>query len=137
MVLRLAYLGVTNTIALLRLLAVSDRDKDVEILALRHQIAVLERQLGKTRPRFSEVAVLRRANPRSRLSWSDRGVLAALARVLPRALWSCRIVTPGTLLRWHRRLAAARWRQPRPPGRPPLPDELVALIVRLARENRR
>jgi hypothetical protein len=80
-----------------------------------------------------EVAVLRRANPRSRLSWSDRGVLAALARVLPRALWSCRIVTPGTLLRWHRRLAAPRWRQPRAP----LPDELVALILRLARENRR
>ena len=107
MVLRLAYLGVTNTIALLRLLAVSDRDKDVEILALRHQIAVLERQLGKTRPRFSEVAVLRRANPRSRLSWGDRAVLAALARVLPRALRSCRIVTPGTLLRgtaaWPRR----------------------------------
>ena len=128
---------MTNTIALLRLLAVSDRDKDVEILALRHQIAVLERQLGKTRPRFSEVAVLRRANPRSRLSWGDRAVLAALARALPRALRSCRIVTPGTLLRWHRRLAAARWRQPRPPGRPPLPDELVALIVRLARENRR
>jgi putative transposase len=71
------------------------------------------------------------------LSWSDRAVLAALARVLPKALRPCRIVTPGTLLRWHRRMAAAKWRQPRPPGRPPIPDELAALILRLARENRR
>ena len=53
MLLRLAYLGVTNAFALLRLLPVSDRDKDAEILALRHQITVLERQLGKVRPRFS------------------------------------------------------------------------------------
>ena len=64
-------------------------------------------------------------------------MLAALARVLPKVLRAGRIVTPGTLLRWHRRLAAAKWRQPRPPGRPPIPDELVALILRLARENRR
>ena len=64
-------------------------------------------------------------------------MLAALARVLPEALQACRIVTPGTLLRWHRRIAAAKWSQPRLPGRPPIPDELVALIVRLAWENRR
>ena len=64
-------------------------------------------------------------------------MLAALARVLPEALRAARIVTPGTLLRWHRRMAAARWRQPRPPGRPPIPDELIALILRLARENQR
>jgi putative transposase len=57
--------------------------------------------------------------------------------VLPKALRACRMVTPGTLLRWHRRMAAARWRQPRPPGRPPVPDDLVALIVRLARANPR
>jgi putative transposase len=88
----LAYLGVTNVFALLRLLPVSDRDKDVEILALRHQIAVLERQLGKTRPRF----------------WpSDRAFLAALLHRLPRdVLGRFRLlVRPETVLRsatcWH------------------------------------
>jgi len=105
-------------VTVLALLARSSSAKDVEILALRH-----------------EVAVLRRANPRPRMSWTDRAVLAALTRIMPKALRTRQIVTPGTLLRWHRRLAAAKWRQPRPPGRPPVPDELVALIVRLAREN--
>ena len=80
-----------------------------------------------------EVAVLRRTSPRPRMSWADRAVLAALTRIMPKGLRARRIVTPGTLLRWHRRLVAARWRQPRPP----VPDELVALIVRLARENTR
>jgi hypothetical protein len=104
----------------LALVARSSSSKDVEILALRH-----------------EVAVLRRANPRPRMSWTDRAVLAALTRIMPKGLRTRRIVTPGTLLRWHRRLVAAKWRQPRPPGRPPVPGELVALILRLARENTR
>ena len=116
----LAYRLLVTVTSWLALLARSSASKDAEILALRH-----------------EIAVLRRANPRPRLSWSDRAVAAALARVLPRALRAHRIVTPGTLLRWHRALVAAKWRQPRPPGRPPVPDELVALILRLARENTR
>jgi hypothetical protein len=116
----LAYRVLVTVLSWLALLARSSSGKDVEILALRH-----------------EVAVLRRTNPRPRLSWSDRAVLAALAKIMPKALRARRIVTPGTLLRWHRRLAAARWRQPRPPGRPPVPDELTELILRLARENTR
>jgi putative transposase len=115
----LAYRLMVTVVSWLALLARSSSSKDAEILALRH-----------------EVAVLRRATPRPHPSWSDRAVLAALARVLPKALRACRIVTPGTLLRWHRRMAAAKWCQPRAPGRPPIPDELVALILRLARENR-
>jgi hypothetical protein len=58
-----------------------------------------------------------------------------LARILPKPLRAHRIVTPGTLLRWHRKLAAAKWHQPKPPGSPPIPDEMVTLILRLAREN--
>jgi Homeodomain-like domain len=116
----LAYRLLVTVVSWLALLARSSASKDAEILVLRH-----------------EVAVLRRANPRPHLSWTERAVVAALARVLPKALRACRIVTPGTLLRWHRRMAAAKWGQPRPPGRRPIPDEVVALIVRLARENRR
>jgi hypothetical protein len=90
---RLAYLAVTNVFALLRLLPVSDRDKDTEILALRHQITVLQRQLGTTRLRFSP---------------ADRALLAALLHRLPRyALDRYRLlVRPDTVLRWHRNLLA-------------------------------
>ncbi|HXL92405.1 MAG TPA: integrase core domain-containing protein [Streptosporangiaceae bacterium] len=116
----LAYRLLVTVLSWLALLARSSSSKDAEILALRH-----------------EVAVLRRANPRPRMSWTDRAVLAALSRIMPKALRAHRIVTPGTLLRWHSRLVTAKWRQPRPPGRPPVPDELIALIVRLARENPR
>src|SRR5689334_6611087 len=102
----LAYRLLVTALSWLALLARSSSHKDVEILVLRH-----------------EVAVLRRTNPRPRMSWTDRAVLAALAKIMPKALRARRIVTPGTLLRWHRRLVAAKWRQPRPPGRPPVPEE--------------
>ena len=100
----LAYRLLVTVLSWLALLARSSSAKDAEILALRH-----------------EVAVLRRTNPRPRMSWTDRAVLAALTRIMPKPLRTWRIVTPGTLLRWHQRLAAAKWRQPRPPGRPPVP----------------
>ena len=118
MCLALSYLLLVTAISWLALLARSSSSKNAEILTLRH-----------------EVAVLRRANPKPRPSLSDRAVLAALARILPKALRAHRIVTPGTLLRWHRRLVAAKWRQPRAPGRPPIPGELTALILRLARKT--
>jgi len=101
------------------LLARSSAAKDVEILVLRH-----------------EVAVLRRADRPPRLDWADRAVLAALIRLLPADLRGARLVTPGTVLRWHRRLVRWKWRQPPArSGRPPLSGEIAALIVRLAHEN--
>ena len=125
MLLRLAYLAVTNVFALLRLLPVSDRDKEVEILALRHHITVLERQLGMVRPRFSPV---------------DRAFLAALLHGLPRdVLGRFRLlVRPETVLRWHRDLVARRHgdrSRPRRPGRPRTVRSIRLLVLRLAREN--
>ncbi|MEU0940230.1 integrase core domain-containing protein [Embleya sp. NPDC005971] len=119
MAVRLLYRLLVHVVAWLALCARSSASKDAEILALRH-----------------EVAVLRRANAKPRSSWADCASLSALARVLPKALRAHRIVAPGTPLRRHRRPVAARWRQPRRPGRPPLADDVVALIVRFATENR-
>jgi putative transposase len=97
----------------------SDAAKDVEILMLRH-----------------EVAVLRRHNPRPRLTWLDRAVLSALSRLLPTHLRGLRLVSPRTLLRWHAHLVARHWTYPsRQPGRPPTPRPIRALVLQMAREN--
>jgi transposase InsO family protein len=95
--------------------------KDAEILVLRHQLAVLRRQVA--RPRFS---------------WSDRALIAILAELVPRERWAAFLVRPETILLWHRALVRRRWTYPhRQPGRPPLSEETVELIVRLPRENPR
>ena len=118
---RLAYLTLCRFIQLLAMLARGDAAKDLEILVLRHQLAVLRRQ-----------------TPRPKLEPTDRALLAAISRALPRSRWSCFLVKPETLLRWHRRLVAGAWTYPnRHTGRPPLDQEVRQLIIRLARENPR
>jgi len=82
-----------------------------------------------------EAAVLRRTNPPPRLDWADRAVLAALIRLLPAKLRTHRLVTPGTVLRWHRRLITRKWTYSHRTGRPPVSAEIAALIKRLATEN--
>ncbi|GGJ64713.1 hypothetical protein [Streptomyces brasiliensis] len=125
MLLRLAYLTITNAFAALRLLPMSDRDKDAEILAVRHQIMVLERQLDAGRVKSAA---------------EDRAFLAALLVPLPRqVLRRLRLlIQPDTVLRWHRNLIKqrhARTCRPKRPGRPPTVRSIRILILRLVREN--
>ena len=118
MSLRLLYLIFSRLCSCLVLLGRSSASKNAELLVLRH-----------------EVAVLRRANPRPRLDWADRAALATLIRLLPAGLRMHRLVTPGTILRWHRRLVTRKWTYPNRAGRPPASAEIATLIERLATEN--
>jgi putative transposase len=121
----LVYLFIRTLVALFMRTSRRDRDdgaKDLEILVLRHQLRVLQRTAG--RPRLKPI---------------DRVLLAAASRFLPRDRWVAFLVTPATILRWHRELVRRKWtyRRAGRPGRPPIDPELRALILRFARENPR
>ena len=100
------------------LLGRGQASKDAEIMVLRHEVMVLRRQVARPRP-----------------DWADRAILAALTRLLPAALRGSRLVTPGTLLAWHRRLLTRKWTYPSRPGRPGTCQEIRDLVLRLAGEN--
>jgi putative transposase len=119
----LPYTGLCRILGLVVSSRRTESDKDIEIMVLRHQVRVLERQL----------------HARIRYRPADRAILAALSRLLCRDRWQSFLVTPDTLLRWHRKATKhkwRRWRKRRGPGRPPMVSELVDLIVRLGQENR-
>jgi hypothetical protein len=114
----LLYLIVVRVFGWLVLLGRRQASKDAKILMLRHEVMVLRRQVVRPEP-----------------DWADRAVMAALARLLPAALRGSRLVTPGSLLAWHRRLIARSWTYPNRPGRPGTSREIRGLVLRLTREN--
>jgi putative transposase len=116
--LRLLYLIFNGLLHWLTLFGRGSLSKDIELLVLRH-----------------EVAVLRRTNPKPRLDWADRALLAALIRRLPSVLRGHRLITPATVLRWHRRLVTRKWTYPSRSGRPPVDEAIADLIHRMAQEN--
>jgi putative transposase len=116
----LCYVVLRWVLQLAALRGRSNDCKELEIVVLRH-----------------ELTILRRRTRRPLMTWTDRLFLAAASRLLPRARWCFFIVTPATLLAWHRRLVAKQWTYARPPGRPPISHEIQDLVLRLARENPR
>ena len=121
MALRLIYQMFAKLLSWIVLHTRSDTSKEIEILVLRHQLAVLQRR-----------------TPRPRTTWTDRALLSALSRLLPVDLRRLRLVSPRTLLRWHAQLVARRWTYPRRhPGRPPVRQPVWALVLRMAQENPR
>src|SRR5262245_5118304 len=119
MILSFGYVILRQVLQLMILMAQGDRANALEVLVLRHQVAVLRRRVR-----------------RLDLEPADRVVLAGLSRLLPRARWAAFCVTPATLLRWHRNLIARRWTyRGRTPGRPSVTAELRELVLRLARDN--
>jgi putative transposase len=116
----LVYLVLRRGLQLAALRFRSGEFKELEIIVLRHELSVLRLQVG-----------------RAGLKPADRVFLAAASRLLPRASWRSFVVTPTTLLRWHRRLIAKRWTYQRRAGRPPIGAEIRELVLRLARENPR
>ena len=120
MFLSLCYVVLRRILQLAVLLVRSNDFKELEIVVLRH-----------------ELAILRRRTRRPLVTWTDRLFLAAASRLLPRARWRSFIVTPATLLRWHRRLVTKRWTYAQRAGRPPIRREIRTLVLRLARDNSR
>ena len=119
MALQLIYLVFSKLLSWTVLRTRSDTNKEIEILVLRHQLAVLQRR-----------------TPRPRISWPDRALITALTRLLPTRRRLGLLVTPATILRWHQRLVTRHWTtQPTRSGRPAIPAGLRALAVRLATEN--
>ena len=114
------YLAFRCVLRLVLLRPRSSEFKELEIVVLRHQLAVLRRQTS-----------------RSQLTPTDRLFLAAASRLLPRSRWRSFLVTPTTLLRWHRQLVARRWTYGGRNGRPPIGREIRGLVLRFAHENPR
>jgi putative transposase len=112
---RLLYLITVRVFGWLLLLSRGQASKDAEIMMLRHEVTVLRRQVARPKP-----------------DWAGRAILAALARLLPAVLRAHRLVTPGTLLAWHRRLIRRKWTYPSRPGRPGTSQEIRSLVLRLA-----